>query len=137
MNLLLGHGLLIEAHPFEPLWLKNGLGDDSIDQRVHANADAYQMLIEGERHSAGGMTTVLNHGDLNCDGAYYNENEKAVVEEALENIVLLGTELARVDLVEDLHENERVEDHGVKSDLIQVGEAFLGSRIISWVEALE
>lgn len=95
------------------------------------------MLIEGERHCADCMTTVLYHGDLNGNGAYYNENEKTVVEETLEHIVLLGTELARVDLVEDLHENERMEDHGVKSDLIQVGEAFLGSCVISWVEALQ
>lgn len=78
------------------------------------------MLVEGQRHCAHCGTTILDKGGLHEQGADDDEQEETVVEEALEHVELVGAEFARVDLVEDLHEHEGVEDDSVKSDFVHI-----------------
>lgn len=50
---------------------------------------------------------------MDDDGAHNDNQEKLVVEEILEDIVLISFELPRIDFVEDLEKHENVEKDGV------------------------
>ena len=71
------------------------------------------MLILTEGDCANWGTTVLHEEVLHDHGAHKDQKEERVVKEAAEDVELLNTELASVDLVEDLHANKGLEDDGV------------------------
>ena len=75
------------------------------------------MKLIRKGNSADGGASYLNHEVLNNPGCDEDQEEERVVEEAAENIVLLGPKLASVDLVEDLHANEGLENDSVVSQL--------------------
>lgn len=57
-------------------------------------------------------TTVFNNEHLHGDLDEGHDKEVNVVEESFENVEFTLTKLSGIDLVEDLHEYERLEDHG-------------------------
>jgi hypothetical protein len=71
------------------------------------------MLFLTEGDSADWGTTVLHEEVLHNHGAHKDQKEEGVVEEAAEDVELLNTELASVDLVENLHANKGLEDDRV------------------------
>ena len=71
------------------------------------------MFFRCERSASEGFSSVLDHDDLDCNGYDHDDQEQSVVEETLEYVVLLGTQLTSVDLVEHLHEHECVEQDGI------------------------
>lgn len=73
------------------------------------------MKLIRKGNSADGGASNLNHEVLNNHCCYEDQEEQGVVEEAGEYIVFLGTKLACVDLVEDLHANEGLENDSVVS----------------------
>ena len=68
------------------------------------------------------------------DGEDQDELEEPVVEEAGENVELTLSEFTGVDLVEDLHEDEGVEDDGEVLHLVLVSVPLFGSHVSSWEE---
>ena len=83
------------------------------DKREEADSYAHGMLLESQRGALDGLSSILYQQDLhdNCDGD--DDKEHGVVEEVCEHIELLVPDLPTVDLVENLHEYERVEDEGI------------------------
>ena len=86
------------------------------------------MLILREGYGADWGATVLHEEVLHDHGAHKDQKEEGVVEEAAEDVELLNTELASVDLVEDLHAHKSLEDDGV------VGQFPVPRLGIVWVE---
>jgi len=76
------------------------------------------LPAEGDR--AQGCASVLDHTYLDANCGKDDTDEEEVVEESSEYVVLELADLAGVDLVEDLHEDERVEDQSEVSQLIIV-----------------
>jgi hypothetical protein len=64
------------------------------------------------------MASVLNEEDLyyHCDAE--DAKEEGVVEEISEYVELGLVDLAAVDLIKDLHEDERVEDHRIVKPVV-------------------
>jgi len=71
------------------------------------------MLILREGGGAYWGPTVLHEEILHDHGSHKDQKEEGVVEEAAEDVELLNTELASIDLVEDLHAHKGLEDDRV------------------------
>ena len=71
------------------------------------------MFVEGQRNCSEGLATELDAGDLDNEGDDENDKEERVVEEILEDIDLCFLEFSGVDLVEDLHQDETVEEDAI------------------------
>ena len=71
------------------------------------------MLVEAQRDGSQRLATEFDAGDLDNEGEDENNKEERVVEEVLEDIDLCFLEFSGVDLVEDLHQDETVEEDGV------------------------
>jgi hypothetical protein len=74
---------------------------------------AKQVLPEAKLDSLEGLSTILDHGQLDDNGGHHDHEEELVVEEVLEDVVLVVLELTSVDLVEDLQQDEDVEEDRV------------------------
>lgn len=59
------------------------------------------------------MPTELDAGNLNNDGGDEDDKEQGVVKEVGEDIDFSWFEFSSVDLIEDLHKNEGVEENAV------------------------
>ena len=83
------------------------------DKREKADSYAHGMLLESQRGALDGLSSILYQQDLddNCNGD--DDKEHGVVEEVCEDIEFLIPDLPTVDLVEHLHEYERIEDEGI------------------------
>jgi hypothetical protein len=86
------------------------LGDESVDDHGGSDDDAVEVLAEGERDEHEGPAADLHDDDLQDEDACDDEDEEVVVEEVLEDVEFLLLELARVEEVEDLQEDEHVEE---------------------------
>jgi hypothetical protein len=86
------------------------------------------MLIITKGDGADWGATVLHKEVLHDHGTHKDQKEEGVVEEAAEDVELLNTELASVDLVEDLHAHKGLEDDRV------VGQFFIPRLAIVWVK---
>ena len=115
---LLWSSILLDANPSKPGWLKKLLDNQAIDQSEKADTKTDQVLLKRKRDCAHSCTTIFDKCCLDKNGCNDDENEEPIVEEALEHVVLLVAELARVNLIEDLHKHERVEDNRVEGYLI-------------------
>lgn len=71
------------------------------------------MLLESQWGALDGFASILYQQNLddNCDCDY--NKEQWVVEEVCEHIEFFVSDLPAVDLVEQLHEDECVEDKGI------------------------
>ena len=67
------------------------------------------MLVQSEWACSHWLATVLDHSDLDHSCPDYDSKEEIVVEETSKYVVLFGAKLSRVNLVENLHENEGIE----------------------------
>lgn len=115
--LLLGvHLSLLKTDPFEPS-RGDALKDESPDETKGTDGGAVGVLLPSERDSAHVATTVLNDNILDGEGADQDDDEHPVVEELSKHVILSLAQLARVDLVEELHEDEGLEDDGVNLNL--------------------
>jgi hypothetical protein len=52
--------VFLDANPCEPLWLQDGLGNHTIDEREETDAKADQVLIEAKWYRAHCGTTELD-----------------------------------------------------------------------------
>ena len=91
------------------------VGEDDLEQqsREHgagAKQQAEQVLLEAEFDGLEGFASVLDHGELDDDGADEDDQEKFVVEEVFKYVVFLSLQLSGIDLVEDLQQHEHVEE---------------------------
>lgn len=75
-------------------------------------------MIHVERYTAHVAASKLNNGDLDAECEDNDEEEHPVVAEAGKDIEVTLTELARVDLIEELHENEGLEGDSVHQHLV-------------------
>lgn len=82
-------------------------------ERSRSKQEAKQVFLEAEFDSLEGLSTVLDHGQLDDDGGNHDHEEELIIEEILEDIVFMVLELTSVDLVEDLQQDEDVEEDGV------------------------
>lgn len=64
------------------------------------------------------LACEFNEQYLNCHNNNDNKEENPVYEEISEDVVLGGTNLAAVELVEDVHPDESVKDHCVDLFLV-------------------
>ncbi len=58
-----------------------------------------------------GQSSILNKDYLKSDHKSNNHKEHPVGDKALENIIVICANLSAIELVEDLHPYESVEDH--------------------------
>ena len=94
------------------------MGKDNLEGKAGQNRggseqQAKQVLLEAQLDALKGLSSVLNHSQLNDDGGDDNNQEELVVEEVLKDVVLVVLQLSGVDFVEDLKQDENVEEDGV------------------------
>lgn len=94
------------------------MGEDNLEgeagqERGGSQQQAEQVLLEAQFDALKGLSSVLDHGELDDDGGHDDDQEELVVEEVLEDVVLVVLQLSGVDLVEDLQQDENVEEQGV------------------------
>ncbi len=78
------------------------------------------------------MTSVLHHNALHDNSEDYDNDEKQVVKEALEDVVLFFSKLSTVDFIEDLHEDESMEDQSEVLNFINSGNDFTFNHCVKW-----
>ena len=71
------------------------------------------MLVQVKRHGLEGLSSELDAGVLHYEGHQQNDDEKRVVEEVSEDVELGLLQLPGVNLIEDLHQHEGVEEDAV------------------------
>jgi len=71
------------------------------------------MFIEGKRYGSKGLSTKFYASDLDDKGENEDQEEHRVVEEICKYIDLGFFELSGIDLIEDLHQDEAVEENAV------------------------
>ena len=71
------------------------------------------MLLESQWSTLDCFTSILHKQDLDSYSNDHNKDEQLVVKEVCKHIELVFSNLSTVDLIEDLHEYEGVEDHSV------------------------
>ena len=71
------------------------------------------MLEEGQRYGPQGLAPELYYDylDSHCEEDYHEEER--VVEEASEHVQFVLADFARINFVEDLHEDKGVKHQGV------------------------
>jgi hypothetical protein len=67
-------------------------------------------LVGVKRISFDKMTSILNHSHLDNESQNGDPDKKHVVENSLENVQLSKFNLLCINLVENLHKNESLED---------------------------
>lgn len=67
-----------------------------------------------KRSSSQGTATILDHDVLNDEGEDGDKDEPPIVADTGANVEFLLSKLTGVELVEELHEHECLENHGVK-----------------------
>jgi hypothetical protein len=111
---------------------KEQLHDHAPNERACTDGNADQMLILTEGDSANWGTSVLHEEVLHDHGAHKDQKEEGIVEEAAEDVELLNSELASVDLVENLHAYKGLEDDRVVGQFAIVRLAKVGVKFASW-----
>lgn len=71
------------------------------------------MFFTCERDSSEGVSSEFDTSQLDEDGEDEDDEEEGVVEEVLENVDFRRLQLTGIDLVEDLHQDETVEEDAV------------------------
>ena len=66
-----------------------------------------------------GLAAEGDEDDLDNGGENEDEDEEPVVKEALENVKFMRFDLARINLVEELHKHERVEENSVVNTILE------------------
>lgn len=118
---LIVHLLFLHGKPFEePRW-QNDLDNNTPDESEETKAEADSLISVGQWSGSEWATTILNHAVLNHEAENHDDDEPSVVAEAFEDVVVLVTELTSIDLVEELHEDEALEDNGVELALLCSG----------------
>lgn len=116
LQLLVGDLLLLGAVACGLQELQTAGGDrrDQLtpEETAEAQEDAPQPLVDGQAHTAEGLPTKLHNDNLDDEGTKDDGAEDEVVEDAIKDVPL-AVDLAGVDLVEELHHDEGVEDDGV------------------------
>ena len=116
MFLLSGHLFLLEADPVEP-FSRDELEDQAPDEGERGDGSADSVVAHRQRVGPHVFTTELDDEHLDAEGEDYDEDEHEVVEEVGEHVELSLSELTCVDLVEELHEDEGLEDDSVALNL--------------------
>lgn len=88
------------------------LGEEGVNHHGCADKDALEVLGKAERHKHEGAPSDLHYHNLEEEDRHYDAEEEIVVEEVLENVQLFLLDLARIEEVEDLQEDENVEEDG-------------------------
>jgi len=83
------------------------------DQRGGSQKETKKIFLEAEFDCFHRFSSVLDHSQLNDDGADNDDEEKFIVEEVFEHVSLLIFELPCIDFIEDLQQHEHVEEDGV------------------------
>lgn len=118
-NNVLGLGVLVNnVRDLLNPSLRCQLQDERDKQHGGADSEGSTPLAARRKRScADDPVEVLHKDDLNDHHTKQGHQEVEVVEEALKNILVINTDLSRVDQVEDLQEDERVEYVGKQSAL--------------------
>ena len=134
----LRYGDLLDLHLLEEAHGEESLNEKSPDQREGTDAHAVEVQLVADGDGTHWGATKLHHEVLNRHCWEEDEQEERVVEETSKNIVLFDSELSGVDLVEDLHAHEGLENNRVVSQLSNIGEAKIRIKLTSrvfWVIA--
>jgi len=111
------HGGFSDRYLFKPGGRNEHLAEDCPGDDHGRQADGVDVLIRRERDCAQGPASDVNDGDLHNEGDRGDAEEPVVLENSSEDIVFLISELAGVDLVEELHKNEELEGNCVHVEL--------------------
>lgn len=90
---------------------------DSPNKSSNTNSEADTLLSPCHGETSDRDTTKLYEKHLHHESEHKNANEEPIVEEALEYVDFI-TELTTVDLVEDLHEDEALEQNCVNEGFV-------------------
>ena len=106
-----------DRHLFKPGGRNENFADDCPGDDHSCQANGVDVLIRSERDCAQGPSSDVNDSDLHNESDRRDAQEPVVLEDPSEDIQLLILELAGVDLVEQLHENEELEGNCVHVEL--------------------
>lgn len=73
------------------------------------------MLLASQWGGLSKFTENFNHQDLNGNNDSHNDKEHPVSNKVIKNVILVSANLSAVELVEDVHPDEGVEDHGINN----------------------
>lgn len=116
---------LIQADALEESkWHK--LDEESPDKLTRSESDAEQVLIASQWISFCDPSTDFhnNHLDHECEDD--DRDEKWVSEDTFKDVKLIFLEFSGVQLIEQLHEDESLEDMGVVKKLLGLISFFVG-----------
>lgn len=89
------------------------LEDGTEENGQGSNTQANQMLVQVEGNGLEGLSSELDARELHGEGHQENDDKQRVVEEVGEDVELGLLQLPGVDLIEDLHQHEGVEEDAV------------------------
>jgi len=76
------------------------------------------VLLPSERGGSHRLASILDECNLDQNSSNNDAQEEEIVEETMENVVFFLSKLSWVNLIEDLHEYEGVEDYSVVLGLL-------------------
>lgn len=92
---------------------KNNLKGKAGKKRSGSEKQAKQVFLEAELHCLKGLSSILDHGELDDNGGHNDHQEQFVIKEVLENIVFVVLQLTGIDLVKHLKQHKDIEEDGV------------------------
>ena len=98
----------------------NLLENKSPDKFSSSESKADVVLLSIKSMSLDDLSSNLNKSDLNSNCEEDDKNEEPVVEHALEDIHLSLLDLSSVNLIEELHEDEDLEDECEMQELLSL-----------------
>lgn len=95
------------------------LDGDTPEQFARSDHSGYLVLVPVERIALRDLSSNFNHGYLHSKCQERDENEQPISENAREDVEFSELDESGIELIEELHENEDLEDHGVMQQLLR------------------
>lgn len=93
--------------------------DETPKQFARTNDCCDVVLIPAKRIALCDLSSNFNHGNLNGKCQERDEDEQPVSEDACENVELPELDESSIELIEKLHKNKDLEDHGVMQQFLR------------------
>jgi len=102
--------------------------DETPDELAKTEEDADEVLLHAERVAFHDSSADLDENHLDNESEDDNTHELGVSCDTGEDVEFTVLDLTGVDLVEELHEHEGLEDHGVMDEFLGWSTFFLTIR---------
>lgn len=108
------------------------LDHETPDKLSSTEEDADSILVHGKWVTFNDSSTDLDENHLDNESEDNNTDELGISHDTGEDVEFSFLDLTSVDLVEELHEDEGLEDHGVVKELL----GWIATLLFAWVSFL-